>query len=52
MVLIYVVIASMVCSHLTMSIMGVSLLDNCMLAPDFDIVRFVLKGELVGASIL
>ena len=35
--------SSMVCSHLTGSIVGVSLLEKCMLAPEAVISMFVLK---------
>ena len=51
MVLKYGSLASIVCSNLTMDIMGVSLLYKCMLSPVSDIARLVLKGESGGVSI-
>ena len=51
MVLPYVSRSSMVCTHLTGDIVGVSLLAKCMLAPGFAIAKLLLKGELVGVSI-
>ena len=51
MVLKYGSLDSMLCSNLTIAIMGVSILEKCVLDPEYDIDRLVLKSELGGISI-
>ena len=51
MVLMSVSLDSMVCSRLTGETVGFSLLVKCMLSPESDVARLVLKGELSGVSI-
>ena len=51
MVLPYGTISSMLCAHLTGAIVDLSLLAKCMLSPEPNIAKFLLKEEFGGVLI-